>query len=70
MTSDITSPKGTAAAAAAAAVWSLWGNIYIKGRNRLALQRAEKLVMIRGNAKNVEHRRSEEEVVLSLLAEK
>eukprot|EP00611_Tribonema_gayanum_P021855 TRINITY_DN4297_c0_g2_i1.p1 TRINITY_DN4297_c0_g2~~TRINITY_DN4297_c0_g2_i1.p1 ORF type:complete len:177 (-),score=10.78 TRINITY_DN4297_c0_g2_i1:76-606(-) len=50
--------------------WSLWGNIFVKGRNRLALQRAEKLVMIRGNAKNIEHHRSEEKVVLSLLAEK
>lgn len=50
--------------------WSLWGNIYVKGRNRLALERAEKLVMIRGNAKSIDHRTSEEEVVLSLLGEK
>ncbi len=29
--------------------WSIWGSLYNKSRNRLALQRAEKLVFIRGN---------------------
>jgi len=31
--------------------WSLWGNIYVKARNRLSLDRAEKLVFIRGNSR-------------------
>lgn len=30
--------------------WSLWGSIYVKSRNRLAIARAEKLVFIRGNS--------------------
>jgi hypothetical protein len=30
--------------------WSVWGNIFTKARNRLAIERAEKLVYARGNA--------------------
>ena len=29
--------------------WSVWGNVYTKARNRLAVERAEKLVFIAGN---------------------
>lgn len=34
--------------------WSLWGNIFVKARNRLSITRAEKLVFIRGNSKALE----------------
>jgi hypothetical protein len=47
--------------------WSVWGNIYVKCRNRLALERAEKLVTIRCSSKACETLQSDEQVVLTLL---
>ena len=48
--------------------WSLWGQIYTKARNRLQIQRAEKLIYIRGNSKDVEYEfEADEEVLLNLL---
>ncbi len=29
--------------------WSLWGNVYVKARNRLALEKAERLIFVKGN---------------------
>jgi hypothetical protein len=50
--------------------WSLWGNIYVKARNRLGLERATKLVAIRGNSKQGTVMEAEdEEVLLTLLAD-
>ncbi|EFJ41638.1 hypothetical protein VOLCADRAFT_98396 [Volvox carteri f. nagariensis] len=51
--------------------WSLWGNIFSKARNRLAQERAEKLIYIRQNDdsnKGKGSRLSDEEVVMTLLA--
>lgn len=48
--------------------WSLWGNVYVKARNRLQLERAKKLIGIRHNdAALVTQRVSDEEVTLTLL---
>ncbi len=35
--------------------WSLWGNVFTKSRNRLAITRAEKLIFIRGNTAAAGH---------------
>jgi hypothetical protein len=45
--------------------WSLWGTIYTKARNRLALERANKLVFIRGNGRQAMVQ--EDTIMLSLL---
>jgi hypothetical protein len=29
--------------------WSLWGNVFVKARSRLALAKAEKLIFVKGN---------------------
>jgi hypothetical protein len=49
--------------------WSLWGNVYTKARNRLAVTKAEKLIYIRMNSKSVQQgpRESATLVMLSLL---
>lgn len=46
--------------------WSLWGNVYPKCRSRLALERGEKLVFIKGNDKAAE-RKTDEEVMLTVM---
>jgi hypothetical protein len=46
--------------------WSLWGSIYTKARSRLAVERPEKLVMIRGNT-NKTTSRSDAAIMLELL---
>jgi hypothetical protein len=48
--------------------WSLWGNVYPKCRNRLALEKGNKLVFIKGNGPKGDNR-PDEEVMLSLLEE-
>ena len=47
--------------------WSVWGYVYSKARNRLAIERAEKLIFIAGN-KGCMLERDSEEVVMKLLA--
>jgi hypothetical protein len=46
--------------------WSLWGSVYNKSRNRLAIKRAEKLIFIRGNTANSEQL-TEVDALLDLL---
>jgi hypothetical protein len=48
--------------------WSLWGNVYVKARNRLAIERAEKLIYIKSNSGARSHKR-DEEVLLEVLGE-
>ena len=49
--------------------WSLWGNIYVKARNRLALERAKKLIGIRHNGKVAAPQPlADEDIVLELLS--
>ena len=45
--------------------WSLFGNIFSKTKNRLALERAKKLAFIRGNSKGSTG--ADEEVMLSVI---
>ena len=45
--------------------WSLFGNIFSKTKNRLALERAKKIAFIRGNSK--ESTGADEEVMLSVI---
>ena len=47
--------------------WSLWGSIYSKARNRLAVARAEKLAFIRGNSRQLSV--SDDNMMLELLNE-
>ena len=47
--------------------WSIWGSIYVKSRNRLAVSRAEKLVFIRGNSSV--YSAQDVEVLLKLIEE-
>ena len=48
--------------------WSLWGNLYVKARNRLAIERAEMLVYIRGNSnKGLVSKFTDEEILLQAL---
>ncbi len=47
--------------------WSAWGLVYTKTRNRLGIERAEKLVFIAGN-KGSAKQRADEEVVMQLLS--
>jgi hAT family C-terminal dimerisation region len=49
--------------------WSLWGNVYVKARCRLALDRAKKLISIRQNSGASVDKESDEEITLKLLAE-
>ena len=52
--------------------WPLWGNLYTKSRNRLAVERAEKLVYVRGNATAVHKSAAamqSEEVALQVLGD-
>lgn len=48
--------------------WSLWGATYTKARNRLAIERAEKLIFIRGNYNHSSYNQPDEEVMMKLLA--
>ena len=48
--------------------WSVWGNVYTKARNRLAVGRAEKLIFIAGN-KGCRNVSEEQEVTMLLLEE-
>jgi hypothetical protein len=48
--------------------WSLWGNIYVKTRSNLALERATKLITIRHNsAAAADYDIDDEEVTMALL---
>lgn len=47
--------------------WSLWGNVYSKGRNRLGLSLGEMMVFLRGNSSSSVGQ--DEEVVLRQLCE-
>ena len=49
--------------------WSLWGNLFTKARNRLGLERAEKLIYIRQNSKATPTPLCDEAVLMDLLSE-
>jgi hypothetical protein len=48
--------------------WSLWGSMYAKARNRLAIKRAEKLIYIKCNS-TTPSRKRDEELLLEVLGE-
>jgi hypothetical protein len=48
--------------------WSVWGSVYTKARNRLAIERAEKLIYIRCNS-TTPSKKNDEEILLEVLAE-
>jgi hypothetical protein len=48
--------------------WSLFGNIFTKPRNRLALERATKLAFVRGNM-GPKQASADEEIMMQLLSE-
>ncbi len=45
--------------------WSLWGNVFTKSRNRLGIEKAEKVIFIRGNSDQVTV--DDDNIMLSLL---
>jgi hypothetical protein len=50
--------------------WSLWGSVYTKARNQLAIERAAKLIYIRENCgAAVTPADDEDEVIMELLGE-
>jgi len=49
--------------------WSAWGQLYIKLRSRMAVERARRLVCIRGNGRQKGEEQGELEVCLNLMVE-
>ena len=49
--------------------WSTWGHLYKSVRNRLALTRAEMLVMVQCSEREAKSAEAGEEIVLRVMAE-
>jgi hypothetical protein len=49
--------------------WSLWGSTFVKSRNRLAIDRANKLIFLRGNNNAANQSKPDEEITMDLMGE-
>jgi hAT family C-terminal dimerisation region len=49
--------------------WSMWGNVYTKARNRLQVDRAEKIIFINSNTSQGQDGKFDEDLMLNLIGD-